>query len=207
MVAACLEAAWATVNAAQAAAPVALSCRPTNNPTLGNVAVHSNSQTTCLSCPATEDLRRLLKATVLPRRRVANMGSVVRRKTLSGPEDEAAALPGGPLPPVAVAPPPGSVAGTSTAGGSITPRSASGVQFTPGNTPGAPNSLGACGGAGQGWGDGIGGNAAWCCLCWRCWQRKKLAKAQAPAAPPRSWQYVMHCRPGSTHQRCGSEHA
>jgi hypothetical protein len=70
------------------------------------------------------------------------MGSVVRRKTLTSPETEAAALSGGPLPPVAVAPPPGSVAGTSIAGGSITPRSASGVQFTPGNTPGAPHSLG-----------------------------------------------------------------
>lgn len=87
---------------------------------------------------------------MLPRRRVANMGSVVRRKALGGPEAEAAELPGGPLPPVAVAPPPGSIAGTSTAGGSISPHSASGLHFTPGNTPGAPNSLGERPGVEQG---------------------------------------------------------
>ena len=53
----------------------------------------------------TEDLRRLLRATTLPRRRVAHMGSVVRRKGLSpGMDDEG--LPSAALPPTAEGTPP-----------------------------------------------------------------------------------------------------
>lgn len=90
-----------------------------------------------------EDLRRLLRATTLPKRRVAHMGSVVRRK----------GLPPGSLPPVAIAAIPGSDAGGSgrDGGGSdITPRGST-PQFTPGNTPGAPHSLGEQAPGAAGW--------------------------------------------------------
>ena len=85
-----------------------------------------------LAVPA-EDLRRLLRATTLPKRRVAHMGSVVRRK---GPLPNEGGGGGGilsDLPKVAIATTPSL---DSSHSGRSTPR------FTPGNTPGAPTSLG-----------------------------------------------------------------